>query len=188
MTSSGEAKGGGKGEGLSKLFSVFKGKPPAEEFPLLPLRELVLFPQTVIPMFITYRSGIAAVDAALARDQRLFAACLKATGDAVPASGKPTAGSGRPTVGSGKASADNPGAAAGSGGASVVIGSGSTSAAIGSSGNGAYPGETHSVGTVVRILQHLKLPDNTYRVVLQGEYRATIISSLDLRDHINVKI
>ncbi|MDR2953177.1 MAG: endopeptidase La, partial [Treponema sp.] len=31
-------------------------------------------------------------------------------------------------------------------------------------------------GTVVRIIQHMKLPDGTYRVVFQGEYRGTIVS------------
>jgi ATP-dependent Lon protease len=79
---------------------------------------MVFFPQTVIPMFVTYKAGIAAVDLALGRDGRLFAACLKAEGR-----------------------------------------------------------ETHSVGTVVRLIQHLKLPDNTYRVMLQGEYRGIIANA-----------
>ncbi|WP_461256060.1 endopeptidase La [Treponema sp. R80B11-R83G3] len=36
--------------------------------------------------------------------------------------------------------------------------------------------EPYALGTVVRIISHLKLPDNTYRVVFQCEYRGTIIS------------
>jgi ATP-dependent Lon protease len=39
-----------------------------------------------------------------------------------------------------------------------------------------FDGETYSAGTVVRVLQHLRLPDNTFRVVLQGEYRGLIAS------------
>ncbi|MDR0315970.1 MAG: endopeptidase La, partial [Treponema sp.] len=97
------------------------GKLTAEEFALLPLRELVLFPHTVVPIFITYGPGIAALEEALHRDYRLFAACLRKKDSGV--------------------SSDD---------------------------------EVWPVGTVMRIIQHLKLPDGTYRVVLQGEYRAAI--------------
>jgi ATP-dependent Lon protease len=97
-----------------------------ESFPLLPLRELVLFPQTVIPLFVTYKPGIAAVEEALRRDSRLFASCVKRRED-----GK-------------RGFRDE--------------------------------AETSPVGTAVRIIQHLKLPDNTFRVVLQGEYRGTVLS------------
>jgi ATP-dependent Lon protease len=108
-----------KDGGVSKFLSMWKSnKPPPEEFPLLPLRELVIFPHTILPVYITYKPGIAAVEEALKRDQRLFAACLK-----VP----------------------------------LEI------------------GETYAAGTVVRIAQSLKLPDYTFRVVLQGEYRANIL-------------
>jgi ATP-dependent Lon protease len=110
----------------SKLLSGFGGKREEEEFPLLPLRELVLFPQTMIQIFLTYRQGTLAVEEALRRNQRLFAACLKSGGDV--------------------------------------------------SGGTAPPAETYPVGSVARIVQHLRLPDNTYRVVLQGEYRALIRS------------
>jgi ATP-dependent Lon protease len=98
-------------------------KTKTEEYPLLPLRELVIFPQTIISVFITYKSGIAAIEEALKRDLRLFAVCLKSTEP--PASGQ-------------------------------------------------KPEETWDAGTVVRIVQNLRLPDNTFRVVLQGEYRAVL--------------
>jgi ATP-dependent Lon protease len=119
-----------------KLLSTLKGrsfnKPSLEEFPLLPLRELVLFPHTLLPVFITYKAGMLAVDEALRHDMRLFAACLKA--------------------------GDN------------------TSS------------ETYPIGTVVRIVQHLKLPDTTFRVILQGEYRASIASSLTQNDLLMVRV
>jgi ATP-dependent Lon protease len=114
------------------LLSVLKGnlkekakdQVGGEEFPLLPLRELVLFPHTMIPVFITYKLGMVAVSEALRRDMRLFAACLKVQ----------------------------------------------------------EAGETYPSGSVMRIVQHLRLPDNTFRVVLQGEYRATIASSVKQKD------
>jgi len=94
-----------------------------EDFPLLPLRDLVLFPQTVVPIFITYKPGIAALEEAIKRDNRLFAACLKKNDF--------------------RLSTD----------------------------------ESYLTGTVVRVISHLKLPDATFRVVFQCEYRGTIISA-----------
>jgi ATP-dependent Lon protease len=113
------------------LLAALKNFNPPEEFPLLPLRELVLFPHTALPVFITYKAGIAAVEEALKRDYRLFAVCLKGSLET---------------------------------------------------------GETYPVGTVVRIVQHLKLPDNTFRVVLQGEYRATISSLQKFTTHGMVRL
>jgi ATP-dependent Lon protease len=109
-------------------------KTKIEEHPLLPLRELVIFPQTIISVFITYKSGIAAIEEALRRDLRLFAVCLK--------------------------SAESP-------------------------ASGQKPEETWDAGTVVRIVQNLRLPDNTFRVVLQGEYRA-LLTSLHPKNNFNM--
>jgi ATP-dependent Lon protease len=108
----------------SSLFYDYSGAEElsAEDLPLLPLRDLVLFPQTMVPIFITFKPGIAALDEALKRDNRLFAACLKKNDM--------------------RLSSDEP----------------------------------YALGTVVRIISHLKLPDNTFRVVFQCEYRGTIIS------------
>jgi ATP-dependent Lon protease len=100
------------------------------EFPLLLLRDLVIFPQTMVPVFVTYKPGIAALEEAMTRGNRLFAVLQKNDGT----------------------------------------------------------GETWDVGTVVRIIQHLKLPDNTYRVVLQGEYRASSASSRTFNNTTLVRI
>ena len=133
-----------KKAGVSSFFSGLKdksltreladgknGQALDEEFAILPLRELVLFPQTIVPIFITYRPGIAALEEALRRDLRLFAVCLKKR-EAVEGKDEP------------------------------------------------WP-----IGTAVRIIQHLKLPDNTFRVVLQGEYRGTI-RGLEQRGDVSV--
>ena len=111
--------------GLQAFISRLRGdtRPEPEEwFTLLALRDIVLFPNTLVPVFLTAQPGMAAIDEALRRDRRLFAACLK----------KPEA-----------ADAD--------------------------------AAETWEVGTVVRVVQHLRLPDGTMRVVLQGEYRGSVV-------------
>ena len=113
----------------------YSGTPGGEEYPLLPLRELVIFPQTMMSVFITYKSGINALEEALRRDLRLFAACQK--------------------------SPETPDAR------SV---------------------ETWDAGTVVRIVQNLRLPDNTFRIILQGEYRALLVSSRPNDDSTLVKV
>jgi ATP-dependent Lon protease len=97
------------------LLSALKGKPKPDELPLLPLRELVLFPHTMVPVFISQKVGIAAVEEALKRDRRVFAACRKA---------------------------------------------------------GDTENETYEAGCVARLVQQLKLPDGTIRLILEGEYRA----------------
>jgi len=138
--------GNSKKTGLSSFLSGLKrvnigwlpdggGRLTKEVFTLLPLHELVLYPHTVVPIFITAHDGIAAVDEALRRDNRLFAACLRKRDQAYPDGEEP------------------------------------------------WP-----VGTVVRIIQHLRLPDNTFRVVLQGEYRGRIIGMEQRVDYSLVKI
>jgi ATP-dependent Lon protease len=102
-----------------------------EEYPLLPLRDLVIFPQTIMSVYITYKAGIIALEEALKRDYRLFAVCQKSP-DVSPKDQK---------------TAD------------------------------IQPAGVWDAGTVVRIIQNLRLPDNTFRVVLQGEYRGLLVPS-----------
>ena len=134
----------------------FGGLKPSkgEEYPLLPLRELVIFPQTLMSVYITYRAGIQAIEDALKKDLRLFAVCQK--------------------------SAENPD---------------NKPANLKSAGikpqdqrSKFFLEETWDAGTVVRIVQNLRLPDNTFRVVLQGEYRAQLLSSFSKNDSILAKV
>jgi ATP-dependent Lon protease len=147
-----------------KFLSSLKGKSTLENFPLLPLRELVLFPHTVIPIFITYKSGITALEDALKRDSRLFAACLKES----------TVPSAKEAVFKGERRSRK---TAGFGSDSV-----SSNYPLG------FDGKTYEAGTVVRVLQHMKLPDNTFRVVLQGEYRGVIAAKAKKADFSIVSI
>ncbi len=56
-----------------------------EELPLLPVRDVVIFPYMILPLFVGRDKSIAAVDAALARDRLIFLATQKALGDEDPA-------------------------------------------------------------------------------------------------------
>jgi ATP-dependent Lon protease len=105
----------------------------SESFPLLPLRDLVLFPDTVISLFLKNSSDIASLEEARRRENRLFASCLVKRDDVMESE----------------------------------------------------PCET---GTVVRIINRLKLSDNTCRVVLQCEYRATIVSLSEHNNFSMVKV
>ena len=105
----------------------------SESFPLLPLRDLVLFPDTVISLFLKNSADIAALEEARRRENRLFASCLVKRDDAMEIE----------------------------------------------------PCET---GTVVRIINRLKLSDNTCRVVLQCEYRAAILSLSEHNNFSMVKV
>jgi ATP-dependent Lon protease len=83
----------------------------------------VLFPDTVISLFVKSHSDIAAVEEAMSRENRLFTACIK------------------------------------------------------KDETNFLSTEPYETGTVARIINRLKLPDNTYRLLIQCEYRGTIIST-----------
>ncbi|MDR2313466.1 MAG: endopeptidase La [Spirochaetaceae bacterium] len=115
-----------KYEGVSKLLSAITGRQKSEEFPLLPLRELVIFPQTIVPLYISYKAGINAIEAAGKNNTRFFA---------VPFKVSPPAPVETPDL-------------------PVLYG----------------------LGAVVRMVQHLKLPDGSCRAVFHGEYRGRLLS------------
>ena len=90
------------------------------ELPLVPLRELVIFPYMVVPFFVGRQGSINAVETAMAGDRMLFLACQKSN-------------------------TDDPG-----------------------------EDDIHVSGTVSKILQMLKLPDGTIRVLVEGQERGHI--------------
>ncbi|MFC3680087.1 endopeptidase La [Bacterioplanoides pacificum] len=97
-----------------------------ETLPLLPLRDVVVFPAMVIPLFVGREKSIAALEEAMESDKRIM---LVAQTDA---------------------SDDEPSF------------------------------ETmHRVGTVATILQLLKLPDGTVKVLVEGESRAQLTALRD---------
>ncbi len=97
--------------------------------PLLPLRDVVVFPSMVIPLFVGRAKSIAALEDAMAKDKRVMLVAQK------------------------DASHDNPDA-----------------------------GDLNQVGTVANILQLLKLPDGTVKVLVEGDYRANLTELIDEDD------
>ena len=101
-------------------------------YSLLPLRDVVVFPHMVIPLFVGREKSIRALEAAMEAGKRVF---LAAQHDATD---------------------DDPSA------------------------------ERFKVGTVANILQLLKLPDGTLKVLVEGISRAMIVSYVDSDDMFRV--
>lgn len=97
------------------------------ELPLLPLRDVVVYPQMVIPLFVGREKSIHALEAAMAQDKKVF---LLAQRDAEK---------------------DDP-----------------------------ELDDLYSIGTQANILQLLRLPDGTVKVLIEGAQRAKINRVYDL--------
>ncbi|MBI5343524.1 MAG: LON peptidase substrate-binding domain-containing protein, partial [Deltaproteobacteria bacterium] len=93
--------------------------------PLLPLRDIVVFPHMVVPLFVGRDKSIAALEAALSSDRLIF---LAAQQDATT--------------------------------------------------NDPAEEDIHRVGTVSHIIQLLKLPDGTVKVLVEGRARARVLHYL----------
>lgn len=91
------------------------------DFPLLPLRDVVVFPHMVIPLFVGRPKSIKALEAAMASDRRIMLVAQKA------------------------AAKDDPAVS-----------------------------DMFDMGCVSTILQMLKLPDGTVKVLVEGQQRATV--------------
>ena len=93
----------------------------SKRFPLLPLRDVIIFPHMVVPLFVGREKSIAALEEAAKNGNELFLVTQK------------------------DASVLNP-----------------------------DRDDIYAVGTVVNIIQMLRLPDNTVKVLIEGKYRASI--------------
>lgn len=91
------------------------------ELPLLPLRDVVVYPHMVIPLFVGRERSIQALEEAMASDKQILLVAQK------------------------NASVDDPG-----------------------------EDDIYQVGTVSTVLQLLKLPDGTVKVLVEGGYRAKL--------------
>ncbi|ARN75549.1 endopeptidase La [Oceanicoccus sagamiensis] len=91
------------------------------ELPLLPLRDVVVYPHMVIPLFVGRERSIEALEEAMANDKQILLVAQK------------------------NASIDDPGEE-----------------------------DIYRVGTVSTVLQLLKLPDGTVKVLVEGGYRAKL--------------
>lgn len=109
---------------------------PAEliEMPLLPLRDVVVFPFMVIPLFVGRPKSIRALEAAMEAGKQILLLAQK------------------------NAAKDEPSAA-----------------------------DMYGIGTVATILQMLKLPDGTVKVLVEGSQRARVESIVEDEGHFTVK-
>ena len=96
--------------------------------PLLPLRDVVVYPQMVIPLFVGREKSIQALEAAMEADKRVLLVAQR------------------------EASQDDPDNA-----------------------------DLYAMGTVADIMQLLKLPDGTVKVLIEGSFRAGNGGGLGLR-------
>ncbi|MEM6485592.1 MAG: endopeptidase La, partial [Pseudomonadota bacterium] len=94
---------------------------PVLELPLLPLRDVVVYPHMVLPLFVGRERSIEALENAMANDKQVLLVAQR------------------------NAAEDDPRA-----------------------------DDIYQVGTVSNILQLLKLPDGTIKVLVEGSYRAAI--------------
>ena len=101
--------------------------------PLLPLRDVVVFPHTVIPLFIGRKSSVNAITQAMEADKNIFLVTQK------------------------DESIEDP-----------------------------NNDDLHSVGTLATILQLLKLPDGTIKVLVEGIKRANIDEFIDVGGYTEV--
>ncbi len=99
------------------------------EIPVLPLRDVVVYPHMVIPLFVGREKSIRCLEAAMEHDKKVLLVAQK------------DASTDEPTV-----------------------------------------EEIFSVGTVANILQMLKLPDGTVKVLVEGGQRARLERMIDDRD------
>ncbi|HJV50150.1 MAG TPA: endopeptidase La [Noviherbaspirillum sp.] len=100
------------------------------QLPLLPLRDVVVFPHMVIPLFVGRPKSIKALEAAMEQGKSIMLAAQKA------------------------AAKDEPSAA-----------------------------DIYKIGCVANILQMLKLPDGTVKVLVEGAQRARIHNISELETH-----
>lgn len=98
--------------------------------PLLPLRDVVVFPHMVIPLFVGRPKSIKALETAMESGKHIMLAAQKS------------------------ASKDDP-----------------------------APDDMYRVGCVASILQMLKLPDGTVKVLVEGNHRAAVLHFHDQRTH-----
>ena len=103
--------------------------------PVLPLRDVVVYPHMVIPLFVGREKSIKALDAAMEGNKQILLVAQKS------------------------ASLDDP-----------------------------LEDDIYRIGTLSSILQLLKLPDGTVKVLVEGTTRANVLNFLGARDYFSAQI
>jgi ATP-dependent Lon protease len=92
-----------------------------ELYPVLPLRDIVVFPYMIVPLFVGREKSIAALEEVMRADKQILLAAQKNAGDDDPATDA-----------------------------------------------------IYEIGTLASVLQLLKLPDGTVKVLVEGSARAKV--------------
>jgi len=103
--------------------------------PVLPLRDVVVYPHMVIPLFVGREKSIKALEAAMEEDKQILLVAQK------------TAGQDDPEI-----------------------------------------EDIYRIGTVSSILQLLKLPDGTVKVLVEGQERAKVSAFIDGEEYFNAEV
>ncbi len=103
--------------------------------PVLPLRDVVVYPHMVIPLFVGREKSIKALEAAMENDKQILLVAQKS------------------------AAQDDP-----------------------------QPDDVYRIGTVSSILQLLKLPDGTVKVLVEGNSRAKIVHFVGAEDYFTAQV
>ncbi|HLP97461.1 MAG TPA: endopeptidase La [Sideroxyarcus sp.] len=107
----------------------------ADLFPLLPLRDVVVFPHMVIPLFVGRAKSIKALEAAMEAGKSIVLVAQKSAAKDEPATE-----------------------------------------------------DMYRIGSVANILQMLKLPDGTVKVLVEGTQRAKVLRVFDDKSHFDAEI
>ncbi len=102
---------------------------PSKVYPVLPLRDIVVFPHMIVPLFVGREKSVNALETVMKTDKEILLVAQK------------------------DASQDDPGT-----------------------------GEIYTVGVIAKVLQLLKLPDGTVKVLVEGGQRAAIEHYTDQDD------
>ncbi len=103
--------------------------------PVLPLRDIVVFPQMIVPLFVGRDKSVAALETAMAADKRVFLLSQKDPADEDPAGE-----------------------------------------------------DLYDVGTLATVLQLLKLPDGTVKVLVEGSQRARLAQLVVGETHLEAEV
>jgi len=106
-----------------------------QTFPVLPLRDIVVFPQMIVPLFVGRDKSVAALESAMAADKQIF---LVSQLD--PAEDEPDRDA------------------------------------------------LYDLGVVATVLQLLKLPDGTVRVLVEGQQRANLVAMSQSGQHLVAEV
>ena len=105
-------------------------KPESQSYAVLPLRDIVVFPHMIVPLFVGREKSVRALDEVMGENKQILLVAQKDAGEEEPTSD-----------------------------------------------------DIHPVGTIGSVLQLLKLPDGTVKVLVEGGARARIVKFEDGQDY-----